>query len=59
MKKTYMQPSVEDIKISIAATILAGSPQPPTAGIGEGEVGAGEIESRRHTSVWDDDEEDF
>ena len=51
MKKTYITPSMETVKIA-TQQMLAGSN--PSVGIGSGSVEAGSVESRG----WDDWDED-
>ena len=58
MKKRYEMPEVQVMKIKTSALMAGSNPQ---VGIGDGYVGAGEVESRRgHRDDWDDeDEEDW
>ena len=59
MKKIYQCPELEALKIS-ASTILAGSVAKPEAVVDPDadEVNPDNIESRRHTNVWEDEEEE-
>jgi hypothetical protein len=54
MKKEYINPEMEVVLISTTHQILAGST--PDAGIGEGSVDAGSVES--HDSFFDFGEDD-
>jgi len=55
MKKTYINPAMEIVKIASRSQMMAGSP-----GLG-GDYNGGSILSRRDDSDWEDeeDEEDF
>ena len=57
MKKTYMKPESIVCKIHTRSTIL--TPASPGVGINRiDSVEAGSVESRRGSSIWDDDEEE-
>ena len=56
MKKRYEKPEVQVMKIKTTA-LMAGSATPDVF-IGDGTVGAGDVESRRGRRDWDDEDED-
>ena len=57
MKKIYLMPETEVIKVALTAMIAASDPK-VTVDTEETPIDADEVESRRHTNVWEDEEEE-
>ena len=58
MKKIYSIPAITVVEITLNQQMLAGSD--PNVEIDmEGSVEAANVDSRRRSSLWDDEEEDF
>ena len=56
MKKIYMMPNCQVIKVTLTTMIAASTPDVKVDDTEE--VDADKVESRRHNDVWDDEEEE-
>lgn len=58
MKKTYMQPGIEDLSYEVESlmNIVSNGDGTLNGGGSQGSLGDSEVLSRRSSSVWDDDD---
>ena len=58
MKKTYMQPGIEDLSYEVESlmNIVSNGDGTFNGGGSQGSLGNSEVLSRRSSSVWDDDD---
>lgn len=58
MKKTYMQPRIEDLSYEVESlmNIVSNGDGTLNGGGSQGNLGDSEVLSRRSSSVWDDDD---